>query len=357
MIDWITMIAPLPHPAPINAGFVQSIGPDGEVEWHTGKAVKLEGSFSSGINVKTATYNCDPCTFVHISGNPAKLFQGHNLWGTDDLVGLALETLYFVADRLGLPVSPETRAQWLAGFIELHRVDATVSFHLSTLAEVRSFIRSAQQTAHLTHRGRGELVKSGSLYFGKKSRRWSLAMYSKGQEIRAKDHGQESILDLPHALAWADRSLRCELRLLRTELKDRGLGHVFNWFLEDGTLPSVVTRQLLLKPLGDLTMTTIGTLPQTILDTLRPALRACVALWESGQDLRAVYPARTFYRNRSQLLPHGIDIAMVKPREAVSNVVPLHRILEAKAVEVPDWAHGTALYFEPRAFSRRAISG
>jgi hypothetical protein len=29
-------------------------------------------------------------------------------------------------------------------------------------------------------------------------------------------------------------------------------------------------------------------------------------------------------------------------------VVPLYRVLEAKPVQVPDWATGTPLYFEPR---------
>jgi II/X family phage/plasmid replication protein len=61
-----------------------------------------------------------------------------------------------------------------------------------------------------------------------------------------------------------------------------------------------------------------------------------------------MFPSTTFYRHRAELLPHGIDIATLVPREGVSNVVPLHRVLEAVPVSVPDWAIGTPLYFEPR---------
>ena len=95
-------------------------------------------------------------------------------------------------------------------------------------------------------------------------------------------------------------------------------------------------------------MTTKSHLSAEILDTFRPALRLALQSWESGADLRAMLPKATFYKFRSELLPHGIDIATLQPREAVSNVVPLHRVLEAKPVGVPEWAQGTALYFEPR---------
>jgi II/X family phage/plasmid replication protein len=54
-----------------------------------------------------------------------------------------------------------------------------------------------------------------------------------------------------------------------------------------------------------------------------------------------------FYKYRAELLPHGIDIATLMPKE-VSNVVPLYRVLEAKPAQVPEWAIGTRLYFEPR---------
>ena len=46
----------------------------------------------------------------------------------------------------------------------------------------------------------------------------------------------------------------------------------------------------------------------------------------------------TFYKHRAQLLEHGIDINLVVEKMDRSNVVPLVRVLEAKPVQIPDWA-------------------
>ena len=94
-------------------------------------------------------------------------------------------------------------------------------------------------------------------------------------------------------------------------------------------------------------MTTTSRLSAEVLDSLKPTLRMVYDSWEAGSDLRAILPKPTFYRHRATLLPHGIDIATLVPRE-VSNVVPLFKVLEAVPVSIPDWAEGTPLYFEPR---------
>lgn len=134
------------------------------------------------------------------------------------------------------------------------------------------------------------------------------------------------------------------------ELKRRGLSVVGDWHRFDGVDCSEVIAQLLCPVLGAMTMTTTATLPADVLDAMRPALRMAFQSWKSGSDLRAILPHRTFYKYRSELLPHGVDIATPQPKEA-SNVVPLVRVLEAVPAGIPDWAHGTPLYFElPRVF-------
>lgn len=347
MIDWLTMIAPFPHVTPISSGHVLSIGPGGEVEWQTCKRHTVTGSFSTGLQVRTATHTADPCTHVEISGNPVKFFQGHNLWGTDDLPSLAVATLTQIAMALHIDIPRAIRNEWEAGNVQLTRVDATESFHLSSRAEVLAWLRSAEQTAHLAHRGRGQLVKGSTLYFGKNSRRWSLKLYAKGQEIQAKGHGQDGILSLPLAVAWAERTLRAELTLRSMELKRRNLGFVRDWLSVEGVL-FPVTTDLLRDCLGAMTMTTTAHLSAEVIESLKPNLRAAVAAWEAGHDLRHMFTRATFYRYRAQLLPLGIDIATRMPKDVISNVVPLHRVLEAVPVTVPDWAMGTQLFFEPR---------
>lgn len=346
------MLVPLRHPEPLNAGHVVSIKPDGELEWQTAKRVKLKGSHEAGLTIKTASHTADPCTHLVIDGNPVKFFQGHNVWGTDDLSGLAVATCHAVAELLGLEIHPDDAAAWKAGDIGLTRVDVNESFHLNNRAEVLAFLRSAEQTAHLAFRGRGTLRGGSTLYFGQFSRRKTLKLYAKGPEIERRGYRQEIILALPSAKAWADRTLRAELSIKSMELRRLGLDRVSSWFTDD-QLPSEVTAALLRKEFGGMTMTSTANLAPEIMETLRPGLRAAVVAWEAGADLRMIYSKSGFYKFRAELLPHGIDIATKMPRE-VSNVVPLYRVLEAKPAQVPDWAEGTPLYFEPARLRAQA---
>ena len=87
------------------------------------------------------------------------------------------------------------------------------------------------------------------------------------------------------------------------------------------------------------------------LDDLPGRLQLAYDAWKAGRDLRATLSRPTFYRYRSELLKHGIDIAVKQERQGpdLSNVVPLRTVLHAYPIGVPDWAVGTPLYFEPRA--------
>ena len=352
MIDWLSLVVPLAHAESINGGHVVALKPDGEIAWRCVKRTSVEGSFSTTLQVRTATHTLERCSHLEISGNPVKFLQGHNLWGTDDVPALVVATIEAVASLLGLSITDADRAAWLAGDVQITRIDLTESFHLDNRAQVLAWLRAAEQTAHLSHRGRGQLVKGSTLYFGKNSRRWSLKLYSKGQEITAKGHGQDAILALPYAREWADRTLRAELTLRSMELKRMGRGQLSGWFDDDG-LPSAVTVRLLRERLGNMTMTTTSQLSAEVLDSLKPTLRMAYLAWESGADLRHTLTRPTFYRYRAELLPHGIDIATLVPRE-VSNVVPLFRTLEATPASIPEWAIGTPLYFEPTPIRRTA---
>lgn len=348
MIDWLTFLAPCAHTRSIDGGRVLSLAPDGELQWSTRKRAQVRGSHDDCLTIRTATHTPEPLTHVEVSGNPVKFFQGHNLWGSDDLHAITCACLEDLAVRpdLGMVPTVADRLAWRSGDIRLTRVDRTESFHLSSLSDVLAWLRAAEQSAHLPHRGRGQLTGGSTLYFGKNSRRWSLKLYAKGQEIRDKGHRQEIVLELPYALAWADRTLRAELVMRSMELRRLGLDMVTAWMRVDG-VESAVTADLLNERLGTMTMTTTANLPADVLATLKPSMRMAYQSWESGCDLRAILPRATFYRYRAELLPHGIDIAALKP-SAASNVVPLIRVLEAVPASIPDWAHGTRLYWEPR---------
>lgn len=355
MIDWLTMEVPLRHPAPINGGHVTSISPEGEVEWTTLKRIAVAGSHEMGLQVRTCTHTAEPCSRLHISGNPAKFLQGHNLWGSDDTVALVLAVIYRVAEVLGITMHPEDEDRIHRGHVKLTRVDCTLMFHLANQGEVMSWIRAAEQTGYMTHRGRGRLAGGSTLYFGKSSRRWVLKCYAKGPEIMANRNKQPAILGHAAAQEYASKALRVELELKSMELKRLGLDALSMWSMFDTLSFGSVTARLLHDKLGNMTMTTTNALTPEALQALRPPLRLAVQAWESGADLRTTMTKPTFYRYRKELLPLGIDIATILPKD-VSNVVPLHRVLEARPVGVPDWAIGTPLYFDPTPYKRARVA-
>jgi|HigsolmetaGSP11D_1036233.scaffolds.fasta_scaffold10507_2 II/X family phage/plasmid replication protein len=341
MIDWVKARLPCYHAEPINGGRIMRVNPDGSIEWQTETRLAVRGSFDAALHVKTHAVAPDGSgVILEIDGNPVKWLQGHNLWGTDDLIGLVCETMERLVPLLGLEPSDSDRKAWESGVFELQRVDVTDSYELRNRADCLAWIRSAEHSAHMRHRGKGQITKGNTLYFGKHSRRWSLKVYSKGQEIVAPGHELPEGIATPAVLAWADNKLRFEAVLRKMWLTDRGLDVAANW--GDNT-----PAELLTELLQGLHMSDTHTLPADVLEGLPPRLVAAYHLWREGHDLRAMFPHRTFYRYRSQLLPHGVDIAIKQPREK-SNVVPLVRVLEAKPATIPDWARGTPLYFEPR---------
>jgi II/X family phage/plasmid replication protein len=351
MIDWITAVVPCAHRAPIRDGCFQKVAGSGEVEWSSDRRMTVKGSFDSAVQLRTATWEGD-CTHVEVSGNIAKFFQGHNLWGTDDLPGLLLEFMVWLSLRAEDSASPlvsptcDDLEAWRTGAYSLHRVDVTDSYTLRNRADVLAWLRAAEQTAHLAHRGRGQLTKGSTLYFGKASRRWALKLYSKGQEIEAHGSHQPALANLPSAHSWADNVLRAEIVIRGMELKRIGLGVGTAWLPLDGV--PFESLPLLRDKLGAMTMTTNRTLSDDVIASLTSGQHTAYLAWLAGNDLRDTMSRPSFYRLRSKLLPHGVDIATLQPSEDRSNVVPLVRVLEAVPAQVPSWAIGTPLYFEPR---------
>lgn len=345
MIDWLTFVAPLAHVqgegGPLFNGVVLSTSMDPELgempDWQVYKRRKLVGSYSSSIQVQSTSIEGRPALWF--SGNPSKWFQGHNIFGSDDLAGLVRECLWRVCKATGICPTLDDLADWEAGRVQLLRVDLTRSWDLGSTPRVRNALRSLDATAHLKHRGRGHF-KGDSLTFGKGSRRWSLTLYAKGPELDV--HPLHPLLLDTSLPAHAAGLLRAEVRMLSMQLKEEQLDQVSAW----GEFTAAELHQRYIEGLHVAEATMIDS---QAVQALPHHLRATAQLWQDGHDLRAILSRPTFYRQRRELLKHGIDIAVKQDRQAdSSNVVPLRTVLVAHPVSVPDWAQGTPLYFEPR---------
>lgn len=350
MIDWVSALVPLPHSTPLNGGNVVSIDPDGVEQWRVEKRMQVEGSYSATVQIRSE-HKDGYCSHVRVDGNLVKYMQGHNVWGTSDLHGLITSALI----RIFSQIAPDIDLKFLpllALTARLTRLDITAMYDLGSSQRVLAWIRAAADSANMQYRGRGQF-SGNTLYWGKNSRRWSLKMYPKGEELKAHKP-KKCLTDHPHDLQsvtnFADRALRVELVLRGMELDRMGLSQVQDWneldfeqvyssYLSGLEFSQNMKASIIIKDI----------------EKLPPRLRACALAWSEGHDLRELYPRRTWYRYRSEIMEViGLDISLPPPktRPETSNVIPLFTVLEAKPMAIPEWVHGTPLYFEPPIFPR-----
>ena len=350
MLDWITARIPCDHSHEIAGGamvnYKNAFDFSQGQEWAFAKPLPIVGSHDSNVRVKTSGFDgeTDAGRELHIDGNLVKFFQGHNLWGTHDLIGLVNSFMNQLCSipQLGLRPTDLQRQMWRNGLFNLSRVDVTTMYQLRNRADVLTWLANAEHSSTMRHRGRGQLCKGSTLYFGKNSRRWSLKFYAKGQELDAKGHELPKSLDLRDKLIeYAQPALRSELTLRSKQLNDIELQLAANWPRNAEGITHLFNGYM-----KGLHMSDVRRIPAENLDSLPSGCRLAYQSWLEGHDLKGMLTPRTFYRYRSQMLPFGVDLATVNPREN-ANVVPLVRVLEAMPMQVPEWAIETPLYFDP----------
>ena len=330
MIDWVTAELPCHH-IPLNSGAVMKVSGDGSLEWQTPCRLQVQGSHESSIQVRSGGHldSQGRATSLFFSGNPSKFLQGHNVFGSDDLRSLMLDTFFALCSTLKIDPLLVDISAIEEGDYPLITVDINQAFELPRRQDVLSWLRAAEFKSKTRH-GRPQM-KGGTIYWGKHSARWALKGYSKGEEIEAPKHKLPEALNDTPLKKWADNKLRLELRLKKKELA--GLGIVkANQLTEEKvkTLYRSYVRKIEMKEQIRLTSENEMKLPQK--------LRSTYVLWKAGEDLRSTLPKATFYRHRKELSGYGIDITLRQDTAERNNVIPLVRVLEAKPASIPDWA-------------------
>jgi len=316
---------------------VFKVSSTGEIQWETACRIQVSGSHEATISVKSAGVDDrEEGTISHLllSGNPSKFLQGHNIFGSDDVVSLVADTYVKVAEHLGITVNTQDYQAVKEGDYPLKMVDINYSYELPIRSDVLSVIRALEFKSKTRH-GRPSM-KGGTLYWGKSSARWSLKAYSKGEEIEAKSHQLPVELQGTKLAEWADNKLRLELRLKSKELQEIGIFKAKH--LSRETAPNLfneyvrridMTEQIALSDERELEI------PQR--------LRLTYIAWKNGEDLRAMLPKTTYYRHRKDMLQYGVNIDLRQDTSPTRNVIPLIRILEAKPAQIPVWAYSERL--------------
>lgn len=342
MIDWLTLIVPYQGPD-ICGGRVLTLTPDGEVKFESLLFAEVEGSFSFKSVVKTVPDG------LYISGNPSKYLQGHNVDGSDDVLGLAYAWGSDILGKIGV-YDLGVLSCLRTGQFRLTRIDLTFSFQLNNIADVRAWLRSAGLFAT----GKNSKIKAegGTIYFNKNSRYRSIKMYGKGDELKAHPFKVGCDIIKEKLIDYASRLLRVEIVLRSLRLKYVGLEFGYQWkcfsknsFCRGKVMEFYANELKSVK----LPLDSENILPDAVdVNCLEPRYRAVYQVWSDGHDVAKYYHRRTYYRHRAYFLKaYKIDIGIPCKRPE-STVIPLLRVLEARPAVAPSWMHDAGLIFQPR---------
>lgn len=341
MIDWVTGKFWITHnPDVLRSG--QSVRTkiiDGieTIEYDIANRLSVKGSHDASITIRSHTDG-----MVEISGNPAKFLQGHNVFGTNDLKYLVAKMIdkLCMMDELELKPTDVEYENIQQGIYQLSRVDVNEHFFFPSAQLARSWLRAAGNSANMKFRGAG-LFKEGTLYFTPQSRRFVPKIYFKYDEINSKDKSHrlpDELLQVPELVEYAEKSLRFEIKILSTQLKDWSLHLGCNWDASTATM--LINDQFISK----LQLSANMAIDSGVLQSLPKNLRLTYTAWANGEDLRQVLSRPTFYRYRTKLIEYGVDISVVQDtQKEQSNVVPMIRYLEAVPMGIPDWAYQKGL--------------
>lgn len=293
MIDWVKADLPLSEPLGLPHGRVMRLSPYGEVEWEAVTWHDIpNGSGDTSVRLRARS------DVLEISGNPNKWFQGHNLWGSGDLVALTVDLALAALRTLGARPSEPDEARWRAGGFAVRLAHVTVMFDLGSDDAVLEYLGWLEGAKAANRRVYG--VRKGATVSWT-SRALRMKAYHKLQELldtRAlANHPQRDEL-----LAWASGKLRWEVELRSRELKRLGLDTASSWLLLGDTRKVALAYARLVE------MPTRQSPRLTLLEVPKH-LRATLLLWSQGVDLRVSLPRRTYYRHRKELLAYGYDIS------------------------------------------------
>lgn len=363
MIDWLDFTVRFEHKA-IEQGAFMMIEHDGTITREKAISRRVEGSYSSSYSVSSV---CTPfsdvrsfsaggdvilsradldnvnlpdaglSTHLKFSGNPAKFLQGHNVFGSEDLVTLASGVVETVLSALDF--NPFQLREVLklvrAGAFQVTRIDITRSFDLQTDKAVEDYLYMLPLLARV--RGNRIEAINQTVYFGKHSTLYTIKIYNKYLELNSKSKKHHLPPELLNSgiFDYARGKLRVELTLRKKEL-DR-----FNF--TDALILQQHLNQLFSEHIGRIEMTN-QRINRNKVFTLPKHLQATFFAWEAGQNCKSQLSHDTFYRHRRALLDYGIDISKppVPDDLRVASIAPLLRHLVPKSC--PDVPRGFEQY-------------
>lgn len=334
-VDWIKCSQ---YHGPDTPEFVGSLrfGLDdfGEVKYETGQPRKVEGSWSSSVQV--ASHG----GFVRFSGNVSRFDRPDNLFGFE--LDECMRRINQLMAKLGLPAFTQGRRiqvldapgegskplRLVAPDEDLGAVqDQWTGCRFSQLDLTRNYSAGSDFLAKLAIRsyqakGRSRM-KKGS--YGEETVMWN----NTHRTVKAYRKGPDMAVHCPESpwIEWANESgiVRQELSLRYRELSKLGLCYWGN--CDMGRLIELFERETAFLAEPDCSLDPMA------VECCPAKSRVIYAAWLKGEDVRSMLSRATFFRHKKVIQETcQVDIGEVRPR---ADVVPIVRVVELRAAEAP----------------------
>lgn len=325
-VDWLSLAQSHPQGGlPVfTAGVVWGTDEEGEVDWRTVRARKIEGSYETSLQVR-----CDGET-VTFSGNISRFGRPDNLFGFSfpeclRRINLVLAHFYLPPFTTGekYHANIKTKEGWTlkrcwTGAV-VRKIDLTRNYESGSADDARRYMEwlATQQGGARVQVGTytgGETVD-----WGRGSRSVYYKVYLKGPEIR-RHKGPDALADYCDSVGLC----RFEVSFKSTWLHDYGMHYLGD--LDMGELIKAFEHRAEVLTRAKHTSDDFEQLPNHYRRTARDYL--------AGDDMSNRLSRRTFYRHRKALLPYGIDIAV---KRNVINFQPRVRVVEVRPARIPSW--------------------
>lgn len=319
----------------IHDGWICDVTKSNVLAWKSAKPVLCPGSYDDKVYVKscpvpfesgsrleydTDPLNPDPKHRIYISGNPTKFFQGHNVFGPENMVDHILEFICKVLENCGVDSVNVWRVRLNPWLVQITRLDITGMFYC---ADPEEWLRQASQF-YQDKFNRRRKASGNTLYEGQNSKRKTVKAYAKAPEML--DHRKTFKLDdneFNRLHQLASKLLRFEVTFRTLKLKEIGLNNL-----------KIFTNNDLIKwfykEVNDMNIPDNIDITTTELHNLKPAEIGAYQLWLTGDNIQDRFKKTTFYRYRNKLLPLGIDITQPPRSQSLSSTtrsVALKRVL------------------------------
>ena len=346
----------------------QSIDRDGQVFNTRHPWEKIPSSYESmAFKIFDHRYDLLDSFYIEIKASPAKIMQGHNVYGSDDFYDCCFALLELLSMTYPQLVEQLDNFSW-----RLAQIDITYSFRARDDSEARAFINALHSVSHGQVRPRKGY--DGTAYFGvKKSRLKNIKVYLKSSEVletishnlKRPDGELLNEVYTPELLAFSEGLIRWEVSLFHRYFERREHSMLLKDIFRHGLFSSKNQQIFWGAATQDLFTALDGQVMKHVNETdLQAALRLkftkatksgnsstaladaafrtyrciCRDGWAVTRDLMAL---RTFNRHVKMLTESGVSRAALQNMKGLhdgAEVIPFVRFIQVDfCAQYPDW--------------------